>query len=53
MAIDPVYPLALVVLGGVAATNRAFLPHAVGVVLLLLLLNAFRSSMFPYHWPGD
>jgi hypothetical protein len=47
MAIDPVYFLALVILGGVATTKREFLPHAAGVVLILLVLNALRSSTFP------
>ena len=47
MAIDPVYLLALVILGGVATTKREFLPHAAGVVLILLVLNTLRSSMFP------
>ena len=47
MAIDPVYFLALVILGGVATTKREFLPHAAGVVLILLVLNTLRSSMFP------
>jgi len=47
MAIDPIYPLTLVILGGVATTKREFLPYAAGVVVILLLLNTLRSSMFP------
>lgn len=48
MAIDLIYPVALVILGGVATTKREFLPHAAGVVLVLLVLNTLRSSMFPW-----
>jgi len=45
MAIDLVYPLSVLVLGGVAATNMAALPYAAGMVLLVLIYNAFRSSL--------
>jgi hypothetical protein len=50
MAIEIVYPLALVVLGGVGATKREFFPHAAGLVLILLALNFLRSSLFPDLW---
>ena len=45
MAIDLVYPFALIILGGVAATKTEFLPYATGVVVLLLALNSMRSSL--------
>ena len=46
MAIDLLYPLAFVVLAGVAATNLASLPYTAGLVIVLLVLNSFRTSMF-------
>jgi hypothetical protein len=46
MAVDLVYPLAFVVLAGVAATNLASLPYTAGLVIVLLVLNSFRTSMF-------
>lgn len=45
MAIDLTYPLALLVLAGVAATNMASLPYATGLVVVLLAINSFRTSM--------
>ncbi len=47
MAIDLTYPLALLVLAGVAATNMASLPYATGLVVVLLAINSFRTSMLP------
>ena len=47
MAIDPVYLLALVILGGVVTTKREFLPHVAMAVLILLVLNMLGSSMPP------
>lgn len=46
MTVDLVYPLAFVVLAGVAATNMASLPYAAGLVMVLLVMNTFRTSMF-------
>jgi hypothetical protein len=46
MAIDLIYPLAFVVLAGVAATNMTSLPYAAGLVVVLLVLNSFRTSIF-------
>jgi len=34
-----IYTLALAVIGGVAATKQEFLPHAVGVAVLLVVLS--------------
>jgi hypothetical protein len=45
MAIDLTYPLALLVLAGVAATNMASLPYAAGLVVVLLAILSFRTSM--------
>ena len=45
MAIDLIYPFALIILVGVAATKTEFLPYATGVVVLLLALNSMRSSL--------
>ena len=46
MAIDPVYPIALIILGGITATKTEYLPYAAGVVVLLLAANSLRSSLF-------
>ena len=44
MAIDLTYPLAMLILAGVAATNMASLPYATGLVVMLLAINSFRTS---------
>jgi hypothetical protein len=44
MAIDLIYPLSLVILGAVAATNMASLPYAAGLVVLMLAFNSFNKS---------
>jgi hypothetical protein len=49
MTIFIVYPLALIILGGVAATKKEFLPHAAGVVLILLALNSLIGSAVPHQ----
>jgi hypothetical protein len=48
MAIDLIYPLSLVILGAVAATNMASLPYAAGLVVLMLAFSSFnKSSLSP------
>jgi hypothetical protein len=44
MAIDLIYPLSLVILGAVAATNMASLPYAAGLVVLVLAFNSFNKT---------
>jgi hypothetical protein len=44
MAIDLIYPLSLIVLVAVAATNMASLPYAAGLVVLMLAFNSFNKS---------
>lgn len=53
MAINPVYPLALVILGGVAAMKMEFVPYAAGGVVLLLAVNSLRSSLHPLRLSDD
>jgi hypothetical protein len=51
MTIDLIYPFALIILAGIAATKTEFLPYATGVVVLLLALNSMRSSLQLIHEP--